>query len=448
MSAITIFGATGDLMHQKLMPALANLHKVGKLPEKAHIFCVGRRDWNTDEFIAHLRKHVAEAALVAEVENIITYVKVDLDNRDDYHALDRKISTVSNADDRIFYLALPPKLFPEVARELAQANLVKKGDDNQRVVFEKPFGEDFESAKEINRLLWRYFDESQIYRIDHYLGKEMIQNIITLRFANRVFESDWHKDSIEKITIYAKEKSGIKDRGGYYDATGALRDMVQSHLLQMLALTTMEAPESFSAKAIRKEKVSLLKKVSVDSEHVIMGQYRGYHDEKKVADDSKTETLVKMDCIIDDSRWRGVPITILTGKNMDEKRSEIIIDFKAPSQAASLWPQAKMQSNCLIIKIAPEEGMRFTMNIKESGLSDEITTKTMDYNHGSDVFGNKPEAYEKLFLEIIDKNPLMFTRWDEIETAWRLIDSIRDHDTGKRVIYEPGCTLQQCLKGV
>ncbi len=446
MSAITIFGATGDLMHQKLIPALANLYQSKKLPKDVMIYCVGRRPWDTNDYLKHAEKEAKDVELLKTIEHLITYVRVELDQPKDFDNLKTVIETHPSQKDRLFYLALPPTLFPKVAEKLASAQLIRKSKPQERIVFEKPFGEDFESANEINQLLWRYFDESQIYRIDHYLGKEMIQNILTLRFANRVFESDWHKDSIAKITLYVKEKDTIKGRGAYYDQTGALRDMVQSHLFQMLALTTMEAPKSFNAKDIQKEKVSILKKFNVLKESIVMGQYEGYLDSENVKKDSKTETFVKLEGRIDDSRWRDVPIIIMTGKSLDEKRSDIVIDFKTPSSALDLWPEGKFENNQLVIKIAPTEGMRFTMNIKEAGLSDQITTQSMDYEHGKDVFGNKPEAYEKLFVEMLEQNHLMFTRWDEIEVSWRIIDEIRKHDNNKRLTYPKGSSLSSCLK--
>jgi len=446
MSALVIFGATGDLMHQKLLPALANLYQSDKLPQDTTIYCVGRRNWDTADYLKHAKQEAKDLALLKTIEPLLTYIKIDLDTTADYERLKTIMDGDNHAKDRIFYLALPPTLFPKAAEQLANARLIAKGNPHERIVFEKPFGEDFASASDINQLLWRYFDESQIYRIDHYLGKEMIQNILTLRFANRVFESDWHKDSIEKITLYVKEKDGVKGRGAYYDQTGALRDMVQSHLFQMLALTTMEAPQSFDAKAIQKEKVSLLKKFNVLHETVVMGQYDGYLAADHVKQDSLTETFVKLEGRIDDSRWRDVPIIIMTGKQLDEKRSDIVIDFKTPTSADALWPDSQLETNQLIIKIAPKEGMRFTMNVKETGLSDHITTKSMDYDHGLDAFGNKPEAYEKLWLEMFDQNHLMFTRWDEIEVSWRIIDEIRANDNKKRLTYQPGSSLLKCLK--
>lgn len=439
MSIVTIFGSTGDLTYRKLLPALTNLKKTGKLNGGSKILCIGRRDWDTAMYIKSVKEH--SVADISSIEAMIEYVKVDLGSEDDFDRLSTYIQSW-NQDNHVFYLALPPSLFPKVASGLYRSNLVIKGDFNQRVVFEKPFGEDLESAEKINQLLWQYFDEEQIYRIDHYLGKEMIQNILALRFANRIFESDWHKDSIEKVRILVKEEDGVGTRGGYYDSIGAMRDMVQSHLLQMLALTAMEAPKTYDAKSIRKEKVSLLNKLTIEPTDIVKGQYEGYTQETKVSPESRTETFVQLKAFIDDSRWRNVPFYLITGKKLDNKASEIIIDFKPGEKSDCLWPTDDLYNNQLIIKVAPEEGMSFRMNVKESGLDSDIIPSTMEYVHGKDAFGNVPEAYEKLLLEILNKNPMLFARWDEIETTWKFTEMVRNMNQDSPIIYKDESDLK------
>ncbi len=445
MTVFTIFGSTGDLMYNKLLPALNNLQKNNHLPGDTKILCVGRRDWDTSDYLAAVDEAV-DSSKISEIRTMLEYVKVSLDEASGYDALKGKIESNGENTEKIFYLALPPSLFPKVAGGLSQNGLIKKGENTARIVFEKPFGEDLESAHEINRTLWNYFEEDQIYRIDHYLGKEMIQNILTLRFANRIFESDWNKDSIEKVSIIVKEKHGIDNRGNYYDSIGALRDMVQSHLLQMLALTAMEAPRAFNAQSIRKEKVSLLKKLSLEKGDVFNAQYQGYKAEPKVRKDSRTETFVALKVFIDDSRWRDVPFYMMTGKKMNEKSSEIIIDFKENDVTKNLWPDQKLTHNQLVVKVAPDEGVSFRMNVKETGLSNKIIPSRMDYSHGKDAFGNVPEAYEKLLLEIVKKNALLFTRWDEIETTWRFIDQVTNRCMKAPYIYESEDDLIKTLQ--
>ena len=445
MTVITIFGSTGDLMYNKLIPALNNLKKNGNLPDDARILAVGRRDWDTKRYMQSVESTISKDKYGA-IATMIEYVKVVIDDADGYDTLRSVIESNGPDTEKIFYLALPPSLFPKVAGGLSRNGLIDKGDEKARIVFEKPFGENLETARSINRTLWDYFDEEQIYRIDHYLGKEMIQNILTLRFANRIFETDWHKDSIEKISIIVKEPGGIEGRGNYYDSIGALRDMVQSHLLQMLALVAMEAPKSYGADQIRKEKVSLLKKLFIEEGDVFNAQYEGYTEEDRVREDSRTETFVHLKVQIDDSRWRDVPFYLMTGKRLKEKSSEIVIDFKEGHAVRNLWPGEDLSRNQLVVKVAPDEGVNFRMNVKKAGLSSDIIPSRMDYSHGKDAFGNVPEAYEKLLLEIIEKNTLLFTRWDEIETTWRFIDNVTRECLKKPYVYKDEEDLLKTLK--
>ncbi|MFW5794578.1 MAG: glucose-6-phosphate dehydrogenase, partial [Bacillota bacterium] len=272
-----------------------------------------------------------------------------------------------------------------------------------------------------NRELWKYFDEKQIFRIDHYLGKEMIQNILVVRFANVVFDHIWNNKTISSISIIAKEKEGISSRGGYYDKIGALKDMLQSHLLQMAALIAMNKPESLDSEAIKDKKVEILKKMEFIKSNLILGQYNGYLETEKVPKNSFTETFVYAKAYINNETWKGVPIHFLTGKKLDEKRSEIIIHFRDDLSLKAYFPSASKHQNKLIIRVAPKEGVQFQLNVKEPGLGEKTIPANLDYCHSCDALINNPEAYEKLLLELINKNQTLFTRWDEIETAWNLV---------------------------
>jgi glucose-6-phosphate 1-dehydrogenase len=323
----------------------------------------------------------------------------------------------------MFYLAVPPQLFPVIASGISRSGLIKKGNENERIVFEKPFGEDLLTAKKINEELWNYFEEKQIYRIDHYLGKEMIQNILIVRFANIVFEQAWDNLTIDSIIILAKETEGVLRRGNYYDKVGALKDMVQSHLMQMVALITMEKPKSFNSDDIKDEKVKVIKKLKINQENVLLGQYKGYLKANNITEESKTETFVYAKGCIDNKRWKNVPIHLITGKSLDEKKSEIIINFKNEDSSF-----AKSPNNKLIIRVAPEEGVNFIFNVKEAGLGEKVVSAKLDYCHACDSLGNTPEAYEKLLLDLVNKQNSLFTRWDEIESSWKIIDEIKQYN--------------------
>jgi glucose-6-phosphate 1-dehydrogenase len=420
---ITIFGSTGNLMYKKLMPALSVLIEKNHLPKDTEIYCVARKDCTLDDYIEEAKNEVTSPVNWDLLVPYLTYIKMDIDNIDDYMQLNEKIKTNGKQIDKMFYLAVPPNLFPLIAKGISESKLIEKNDDFSRIVFEKPFGEDLESAKKINNELWKYFDEKQIYRIDHYLGKEMIQNILVVRFANSIFEETWDKSSIGSIVIMAKEVEGVLKRGNYYDKIGALKDMVQSHLMQMVSLITMERPKSNMSKDVKDEKVKVLKKLKINPENVILGQYKGYLDAEKVEVNSKTETFVYAKAFIENERWEKVPIHLLTGKMLDEKRSEIIINFK--SKQTNLF---KKSSNKLVIRVSPEEGVNFVLNVKEPGLSDNVVSAVLDYCHACKHTGNTPEAYEKLLLDLINKQDALFTRWDEIETSWKIIGDIKKHN--------------------
>lgn len=408
-------------MYKKLLPALSNLIAGRHLPDKTQIVCVGRRDLNTDAYIQLAQRETHDTLDWGPLTERLEYVAMDFDAPEAYRHLKTLLARDQKPTETMVYLAVPPRLFPVIAEGLHQANIVKKGDASSRIVFEKPFGEDLKSARSINQSLWSYFTESQLYRIDHYLGKDMIQNILIVRFANQLFDSSWHHEAIDAITILAKESETVMNRAGYYDGIGAMKDMLQSHLFQMASLILMDPPKSIEADAIRDEKVRVMQTMTLDPASLCLGQYRGYIDAPGVREDSSTETFVYVKGTVNSPRWQGVPIHFVTGKNLDEKRSEIIIDFK--SDASRLF---QTDHNKLHIKVAPEEGVSIQFNVKRPGLEETVTPAVLDYCHSCQAVGNTPEAYEKLLLDLYKRQNSLFARWDEIETAWQLIEPLRD----------------------
>lgn len=417
---LTIFGSTGNLMYKKLFPAIDALIKKNFLDKDTLIYLVARKDYTLEDYIKEAKNEIQNTLDWDKLIPYLTYIKMDINNLEDYKTLNETINQNGGQLDKMFYLAVPPNLFPTIAKGIAESGLVKKSDEFARIVFEKPFGEDLKTAKSINTELWNYFEEKQIYRIDHYLGKEMIQNILIVRFANIVFEQAWDNKTVESIVIIAKETEGVLKRGNYYDKVGALKDMVQSHLMQMVSLITMEKPKTFNSDDIKDEKVKVIKKLNINNQDIILGQYKGYKDAIKINEDSTTETFVYAKACIDNERWSGVPIHLLTGKSLDEKRSEIIINFKNEDLNF-----AKSPNNKLIIRVAPEEGVNFIFNVKEAGLSEKVVAANLDYCHSCTALGNTPEAYEKLLLDLLNKQNSLFTRWDEIESSWHIIDEVK-----------------------
>ena len=445
---ITVFGSTGDLMYKKLLPALTNLIRRNRMNKDLEILCVGRRDYTTEDYIQEAKKQSLDTLEWKYIEPVIKYVKLDIKEKESYSTLNNIIKKNGQDLDVIFYLAVPPNLFPVIAEGISEAKLIEKNDPSRRIVFEKPFGEDLKSAQSINKKLWHYFDESQIYRIDHFLGKDMIQNILVIRFANMIFESTWDHESIESVYIIAKEKEDIGSRGNFYDNIGALKDMVQNHLMQMVSLIAMEEPATFDETGIRQEKVKVLKNLRIDTEDLILGQYQGYKDHDNVDQNSITETFVAFKATINNSRWNTTPFYFMTGKKLNEKRSEIIINFKPNTHVKKLWPDTDLSKNQLIIRVAPEEGIYFEFNVKSAGLTSDIKAIPMDYCHTCQIpDGNVPEAYEKLILDISNNNPTLFPRWDEIETAWAIIDAL-DKKLPKPFIYKDYDSLKPKLKNL
>lgn len=439
--ALVIFGSTGNLMYKKLIPAIHQLYQKSHIDQEFKVYAIARHQQTLDEYIENAKEKVSGYIDWDIIKSMMTYVFFDVNDTEDYRKLKQQINQ-DGYDDISLYLAVPPKLFPVIAKGVSASHLIQKNQPNKRIVFEKPFGEDLESAQIINRELWECFDESQIYRIDHYLGKEMIQNILVVRFSNIVFDQSWNRHAVRSITILSKEEEGIMSRGGYYDKIGAKKDMLQSHLLQMAALVLMDTPKDFSSEAIKDEKVRIFKALKFDSDNVLFGQYKGYKEAEKVDQNSKTETFVYAKARVDNERWQGVPIHFVTGKKLNEKRSEIIIHFKDAYDLGGFFPKKTKQENKLIIKVSPQEGVEFKFSVKEPGLTNNIQPAVLDYCHNCKTMENSPEAYERLLMELIQFQRTLFTRWDEIEETWQLIAHIKTdrepliYDTYEDIIKE------------
>ena len=419
----TIFGATGDLTTKKLVPALYNLFIDGQLPETFVLLSIGRRDYTTQAFIEKIEGElVDDYTQWSAFKTHIHYYQMDFSTPDSFQSFSKFIAEhyLSHVKERIFYLATAPRYFPIIAEGLINEKIVKRGDVRSKIIFEKPFGEDLASAKAYNRLLLQSIDESQIYRIDHYLGKEMLQNILTVRFANRFFEKIWSYEDVESVVITAYESESVKNRGGYYDKSGALKDMVQNHLFQTLALVAMDPPAGLNDRLVKDEKVKALRSIEV-SDAIMFGQYEGYLDAAGIPDDSRTETFVALKLFVNSQRWRHTPFYLVTGKKMKEKHMKIMLTLK---DSPYFFERGRPKKNTLIIEVYPKEGIEMQFNGKAPGIHAYAMPMKLDYCHLCNTLGNTPEAYEKLISDAIHDDASLFTRWDEIEAAWEVIDRI------------------------
>lgn len=443
-----IFGATGDLARRKLIPALHQLQYGGHLPEQFQVVAIGRKDLTQEEYRESLLQSMMDYTKVLvdqdsweHIARRITYFKMELSVKEDYACLkeflDHGVTTMGHPPNRLFYLAVAPEFFTIVVEGLHKEGILEEKGSWNRLVLEKPFGKDLQSAKNLNETIQKAFREDQIYRIDHYLGKEMIQNITMLRFQNAIFEPLWNRRYIDNVQINVAESDGVGSRAQYYDHTGALRDMVQNHLLQTLAITAMDPPRSMDPDHVRDAKVKLMSELVLLTEEtsknqVVFGQYQEYLRESGVAPDSRTETFVALKLFIDNARWRGVPFYLTTGKKLKEKSAQVIIEFKAPNrcvaeeqdpcQVFDLQPGSDV--NVLEINIQPREGIRLRLNTKKPSVISETVVAEMEYCQSCQNSFNTPDAYEKLILDVIVGDSTRFTRWDELALSWYYIDSI------------------------
>ncbi|MFW6007207.1 MAG: glucose-6-phosphate dehydrogenase [Bacillota bacterium] len=445
-SELILFGGTGDLAHRKIFPGLYNLISQNQLPEEFSIFPIGRSYKNNKEYKEGMYKAVKEHSRFEikdknwqRLADRIHYQRFNFKDDSGYEKLKKALS--KNKGDRIFYLAVAPDFFGEIVEKLNSHNLIKSVDGEARLVIEKPFGHDLQSARKLNTKIRKVFPEDNIYRIDHYLGKEMLQNILVIRFANIFFEPIWNNKYIDNIQIISSEKSGVKERGNYYDKAGALKDMMQNHMLQLLTLTAMEPPGTMATESIRNEKVKVLQAL-MDfhpeniEDYVIRGQYgagevdgekvKGYREEPRIDSSSGTETFVALKTYIHNLRWDGVPFYIKTGKRLTKKSTEIIVEFNSRPHPSYLKKYPGLKSNLLIIRIQPLEGVCFQFNGKEPGTHQNIIPVQMDFCQNCHIDNNSPEAYERLILDMIKGDPTLFTRWDEVEYSWKFIDRIAE----------------------
>jgi glucose-6-phosphate 1-dehydrogenase len=436
-TTIVIFGASGDLTARKLIPALYNSYKKGRLPAGVNVVGFARRPFNDESFRAVLREGAAkfsadsfEASLWEEFAGKLHYFQGNLDMTADFPKLEKTLQALEGGvANRLYYLATAPEHYAIVASDLGAAGMAKQeagGEVWRRIVIEKPFGRDLVSALELNRAVHAVFDESQVYRIDHYLGKETAQNILFFRFANTIFEPVWNRRYINNVQVSVSETVDVAHRAGYYDKAGVLRDMFQNHLLQLLALVAMEAPSSFSADAVRNEKTKVFESIRpVALADTVRGQYAGYRETEGVAPGSQTPTYAALKLNIDNWRWQGVPFYLRSGKALAHKTSEIIIEFQRPPHLMFHLPEgSNFTPNILSLCIQPDEGIHLRFEAKLPDSDQEMRSVDMDFHYGSSFAGSLPEAYERLLLEALEGDASLFTRSDGIEASWKMVDPI------------------------
>ena len=437
---IAIFGASGDLTSRKLIPALFELYRKKRLPEKTRIVGFSRTKFTDDAWrekladtTAHFTGKHFDAALWQQFAPSIFYHPGDIGNAEDFPPFDEYLATLEGeeAATRVYYLSTAPQLYAPVIAHLGAVGMAKEDRGPCRIVIEKPFGTDLLTACELNHQVHEVFAEHQVYRIDHYLGKETVQNVLVLRFANSIFEPIWNRNYIDHVQITAAEDLTVGHRAAYYDSVGILRDMFQNHLLQLMTFTAMEAPSRFEADAIRDEKVKVLRSVRLmKPEEVftdtIRGQYRKYHDEPGVPPESETATFGVVKMHIDNWRWQGVPFLLRSGKAMSCRTTQIVIQFRAaPHMMFESGPRAGFESNRLVIQVQPAEGIQlhFQTKVPDAGMKLRLTD--LSFNFQDKFTGGMPEAYQRLLLDILHGDASLFSRADEVELAWSIVDPIQ-----------------------
>jgi glucose-6-phosphate 1-dehydrogenase len=449
---IVIFGASGDLTARKLIPAIFSLKTQKIMPDKYAILGVGRTKMSDEDFRAKMHgaivsfseDKVSDESSISDFTRNLYYFSLDIIAEAGYNELKTLLQELDKkyviGGNYVFYMATPPSMYEVIAVNLSKCGLTNDENGFRRVIIEKPFGYDLESGQKLNRTLHEIISEDQIFRIDHYLGKETVQNLLVTRFANGIFEPLWNRNYIDRIEITSAENIGVEERGGYYDSSGALSDMVQNHLLQMVGLTAMEPPSSLDANAIRNEVLKVfqclqpIKEADVESQ-VIRGQYtasliRGecvtaYRYEKGVANDSRTETYVAIKFFINNWRWGGVPFYIRTGKRLPTRVTEIVIHFKQTPHHLFRRESGKLSANQLIIRIQPDEGILLKFDMKEPGAGFNVKNVNMDFHYKDLADIRVPSAYERLLHDVMLGDSTLFSRDDEVEMAWKFLEPIQ-----------------------
>jgi glucose-6-phosphate 1-dehydrogenase len=442
--AVAIFGASGDLTQRKLFPALYALAFRNLLPEQFAVVGVARTPMSTEEFRERMREGVQEhgrdefrSDVWEELAAGTRYVCADLvdeqEDREVIECLNELDEARGTAGNRVYYLAVPPSAIEPIVLQLGPK---RASGGWTRLIVEKPFGHDLDSARRLNEVIRSYFEESEIFRIDHYLGKETVQNMLVLRFANGIFEPIWNRQFVDHVQITVAESLGIEDRAGFYEQAGAIRDIVQNHLLQLVALTAMEPPIDFSAESVRNEKVKVLRATHTPGpKHVVRGQYGpghvegeevgGYREEQGVEPDSATETYVAAKLFVDNWRWADTPFYLRTGKRLPRRETTIAIQFKrAPHPPFEVDSEEGLRPNVLLIHIQPDEGVSLAVGAKVPGQGLTIRTVHMDFLYGGSFRVGLPEAYERLILDCLLGDATLFTRADEVEEQWALVDAM------------------------
>jgi glucose-6-phosphate 1-dehydrogenase len=465
-SSLVIFGVTGDLSRKKLMPAVYDLANRGLLPPGFALVGFARRDWDNQDFMQVVHDSVKEYARTEFHEDVwaqlaegIRFVPGTFDDdasfellKETIEELDRERGTMGN---HAFYLSIPPKAFPQVTEQLRRSGLAEQKDDQwRRVVIEKPFGSDLKTARELNDVVESVFPADSVFRIDHYLGKETVQNILALRFANQLYEPIWNANYVDHVQITMAEDIGVGGRAGYYDGIGAARDVIQNHLLQLLALTAMEEPISFDAADLRTEKEKVLASVRLPEDlatGTARGQYAGgwqggekvlgFLEEDGMNPESLTETYAALRLEIDTRRWSGVPFYLRAGKRLGRRVTEIAVVFKrAPQYLFEKSQTAALGENALVIRVQPDEGVTIRFGSKVPGVGMQVRDVTMDFGYGHAFTEASPEAYERLILDVLLGDPPLFPRHEEVELSWKILDPIEEFwaTQGQPEQYRPG----------
>jgi glucose-6-phosphate 1-dehydrogenase len=450
---LVLFGATGDLCHRKVVPALYHLWRSNLLPHEFVLLAIGRREYEDDAFRTEIHASLEQYSRILPLDEPawrsfserIRYHQLDFADATGFDVLSTRLDQldedVGTRGNRLFYLATQPSQFADIVAQLGRVGLDHEHHDGgwRRIVIEKPFGHDLDSAKRLNREVSKVFRESQVYRIDHYLGKETVRNLLVLRFGNGTFEPLWNRRYVDHIQITVAESIGIENRGAFYEQTGASRDVLQNHLLQLVSLVAMEPPAAFQADALRDEKVKVLRAIGTDPTdptQVVRGQYGpgwvaatqvpGYRQEAGVDPESETETYVAAKLTIDDWRWSGVPFYVRTGKRLAKRSTEIAIQFREVPHRLFRDAGADPDPNLLAIRIQPDEGIMLRFSAKVPGLGMAVRPVTMDFTYGSAFNVDSPDAYETLILDALQGDASLFTRADEVEEAWSIVDPIID----------------------